>query len=173
MLSAVLTVVTGVLLMAAFGLVWFNRASPEVVGAAVPVAGAALSGLVLVFAFNKPAPIERAFPVLILGQRSDKQPIFVPQRRASDALLGFFSKAIAENSKLLDDPRFEDLAAGPLYHHLLQRGILDWISFRYSGTWRVRFETFLPGPRRSDLLGWRTTLRGDRQFSQLRTSKPD
>jgi hypothetical protein len=74
-----------ILIAAAFTLVYMNRASSEVIGAAVPVTFAAFSALALVFAFGRPSPIERTFAVVFFCQNSNPAPIVIPYRPFDDS----------------------------------------------------------------------------------------
>jgi hypothetical protein len=80
------------LIASVFVLVFMNRASSEVVGAALPVVATAVLALVLVFTFGKPSPIERSFPVTFIFQQSDLYPILVPHRPRQFSTLGMFDQ---------------------------------------------------------------------------------
>ena len=135
----------GLAIAAAFALVVVNRASSEVVNAAVPVAFAALSALGLVFAFARQPTIERIFPVVFVVQQADKYPVVVPDRRFPSGTLALFDQAVQSNPRALDDPRFADFGGGPLFHEFLQKSLVDWISMRHFGTWRMRVDRFSYG----------------------------
>jgi hypothetical protein len=141
-MAQVIAGVMGLCLLFTFILVYVNRASSEVVGAALPVAFAAMSALGLVFAFGKPAPIERSFPVVFVFQQKDKYPITLPGRPAQFLTIGMFDKAIQANPRLLEDPRFADGNGHQLFHEFLQKAIVNWMRSRYWATWRLRQERF-------------------------------
>jgi hypothetical protein len=145
-MANIITAVMALLITAVFVLVYMNRASSEVVGAALPVAFGAVSALALVFAFGKPAPVERTFPVVFIVQKSDQAPMVIPNRPFDNLTLAIFSQAIAANPKLLDnDARFKSLVGGPLYHYYLQKAIINWLSANYWYTWRTRVQRFQAG----------------------------
>jgi hypothetical protein len=146
-MSAAVALLMLLIVNVAFFLVYLNRASAEVLTAAAPVAAGAFSAILLVFTFAKPAPIERAFPVLVLGRQSDLHPIEIPHRPNPRRFRLLFAQWATENASLLSDPARPDGEASPLYHHLLQRAIVDWMSTRYFGTWRIRSERFETGDR--------------------------
>jgi hypothetical protein len=137
------------LIVFAFVLVYVNRASSEVVGAALPVAFAAFSALGLVFAFGNPQPVERSFPVVFVFQQADKYPIVIPDRPFPSLTLGVFDEAVQVNPKLLQDSRFADRSGGPLFHYFLQKALVDWLASNYFNTWRVRVERFEVGGEQS------------------------
>jgi hypothetical protein len=145
-MSTVVAAGMALVIVFAFTLVYLNRASSEVVGAAFPVVFAAISALALVFAFGKPAPIERSFPVLVPFQQADKYPVYVPHRPLQSLTLSMFDKALNSNPKLLEDPRFKDsVGQNPLFHYYLQKAIINWLSMKYWNTWRIRIERFETG----------------------------
>jgi hypothetical protein len=142
-MANVITVIMGLLIAAVFVLVYMNRASSEVVGAAFSVAFGAVSALALVFAFGKPTPIERAFPVVFIVQKSDRAPIVIPNRPFDTLTLAMFSQAVSADPTLLErDARFKDFGGGPLFHHFLQKAIINWLSVNYWNTWRTRVQRF-------------------------------
>jgi hypothetical protein len=137
-MANIITAFMALLIAAVFILVYMNRASSEVVGAALPVAFGAVSALALVFAFGKPTPIERAFPVVFIVQKSDQAPIVVPNRPFDTLTLSMFSQAVGADPKLLEkDPRYRDLGGGSLYHYFLQKATINWLSVNYWNTWRT------------------------------------
>ena len=131
-----------ILIAGALVLVYMNRASSEIVGAALPVAFAAFSALGLVFAFGRPPTIERTFPVVFVIQQADKYPIIVPYRPFPSLALGLFDRAVRANPHLLEDSRFADTGGGPLFHYYLQKVFVDWLASRHAWTWRVRVDRF-------------------------------
>lgn len=79
-MNTFLVILAGVVLFAIYVLVWMNRASPTVIGAALPAAITLLSAIVLVFLLNRPAPISRVFPVIFIVEKSSGLPVVVPDR---------------------------------------------------------------------------------------------
>src|SRR5687767_3215720 len=73
-------VLLGVLLIGVLILIWMNRASGAVAGAALPAVTGLLSALALVFFFNRPEPIVRSFPVVFVIERATYLPITIPYR---------------------------------------------------------------------------------------------
>jgi hypothetical protein len=97
----------------------------------------------LVFAFARPEPISRTFPVVFFLQRADKLPIVIPFRPfgSSGTALALPDRLRQKNPGSLEEPpgtNFGDL----VYHDLLQMALIDWISSRHFGTWRVRMTRF-------------------------------
>lgn len=124
----------------AFYLVWNNRESEKIVTAVLPISVAALIGVflaVLVFG-GKPA-IEEKFPVAFLYRTADRAPLAVPHRPLLNSLFEV-PELQREHPALVGD----NSQAGILYHHLLQKAIIDILAFRYKNNWEVevtRFET--------------------------------
>jgi hypothetical protein len=144
MRAAIILLVSGLLTAAAFYLVWMNRASEKILGAVIPVAVAGLAGIILaVFVFGGEAPTTTVFPSSFQYRLSSKMPINLPMvlmnRRFSQALF-----APAELFKV--HPEFFNDSTDPegqsLYHHLLQRAIIDWMGLTYPATWQVEMLQF-------------------------------
>ncbi|HSL02116.1 MAG TPA: hypothetical protein VK901_01080 [Nitrospiraceae bacterium] len=77
MCTLVLIVIAGLVLIVAYCLVWMNRDSPAVVGAAIPNVIALASALAMVFVFNRPAPISRVFQVVLVVEKASLLPVMV------------------------------------------------------------------------------------------------
>ena len=139
-----LIALTGIVLLLAAALVWFNRASPTVVGAAFPAATGLLSALALVFAFNRPEPISRVFPVVFAIEKTSLLPITIPDRPFPFASLALPPMMKQKDAKAFAVPEGQsdfDVAV-PLYHEYLQKMFVDDLAMKQSGTWRMRTERF-------------------------------
>src|SRR5690349_5693445 len=91
-LSTAIIVFVGVLTFSAGALVWLNRASSIVVNAALPVAIGSFAALSLVFVFNRPAPISKAFSVLFVIENTSRMPVSIPFRPFSTLGLSLASQ---------------------------------------------------------------------------------
>lgn len=144
-MSTVFIAFMALTLTGAFILVVLNRASPSVVNAAVPLAFGALSALGLVFAFTRPEPISRVFPVVFVVERASLLPIVIPDRP-----FGFLSLHLADEMRQLDPKTFEQPKGQdegfdfivPLFHEFLHKVIVDSLAAKQFGTWRMRTERF-------------------------------
>jgi hypothetical protein len=101
-MSTALVAIIGLILGAAYILIVYNRASVLVVGAALPAATGLFSALVLVFAFNRPAPISRSFSVVFIIEDASLLPIQI-----SDRPFPFQSLGLADEMLQLDPKTFE------------------------------------------------------------------
>lgn len=148
--SLILVILAGLVLILVYVLVFINRASPAVVGAALPAATALLSALALVFAFNRPGPISRVFPVIFVVEKATLLPVVIPDRPFP------FTSLILPDMMGQVDPKTFDLPNGqnafdfikPLYHEYLQKMFVDDLAMKQFGTWRMKTERFV------DLIQW-------------------
>src|SRR2546428_4070673 len=126
-MSTVLVVLVGLILAAAYILVIYNRSSAAVVGAALPAATGLLSALVLVFAFNRPAPITRSFSVAFLIEEGSFLPIQIADRPFPFQSLGIADEARQSEPKIFEVPTGGDKYGliMPLYHEFLQKVLVD------------------------------------------------
>jgi hypothetical protein len=125
----------------AFYVVWMNRESEKIITAVVPISVAALIGVFLtVFLFGGEPPITAKFPVVFLFRISDRAPLALPDR---PPLLSLFEvPTLKERNPAL----IEDNDNGvTLYHHFLQKAIVDTIASRYSSSWEVEIVDFKTG----------------------------
>jgi hypothetical protein len=125
----------------AFYVVWMNRESEKIVTAVVPISVAALIGVFLtVFLFGGEAPVTAKFPAVFLFRISDRAPLAPPDR---PQLLSLFEVPTlgAEHPELIQD---NDNGA-TLYHHFLQKAIIDTLRFRYASTWETEVVDFKTG----------------------------
>src|SRR6266446_4932604 len=144
MKAAIILLVSGLLTASAFYLVWMNRASEKILSALIPVAVAALTGIILaVFVFGGEPAISAVFPSSFQYRLPSKMPLNLPLvlmgRRFSQAQFapGQLSKV---HPQFLTDPA--DANGESLYHHLLQKAIIDWMGLTYRGTWQVEMLQF-------------------------------
>lgn len=131
-------------LASVFALVVINRESREVVSAALPVSLGAMGAILLVFAYTRPAPISRTFPVVFVVEQASGYPVAIPDRPFPFQSLALFDSAIQANPKAFENVRFRDMG-DPTYHEYLQKLIVDWIAAKHFGAWRLRIERFQYG----------------------------
>lgn len=136
--------VSGLMTVFAFYLVWMNRASEKILSTIFPVAVAALTGIILaVFVFGGEPATATIFPSSFQYRLPSKMPLQLPMvlmnRRFSQALFapGMLFKVHPE---FFNDPA--DAEGQSLYHHLLQKAIIDWMGRTYPGTWQVEMLQF-------------------------------
>ena len=70
----------------------------------------------------------RSAPVVALSWRRFNSPLFAP------------SQLFQRDPKLLQDP--DDATGSVLYHHLLQKSLVDWIGSLYRGSWQTELLSF-------------------------------
>ncbi len=133
-----------VLTALAFYWVWMNRASEKILSAVIPVAVAALAGLyIAVFVFGGEPATTTVFPSSFQYRLSSKMPLNLPMvlmnRRFRQTL---FAPAMLfkVHPEFFGNPA--DAEGQSLYHHLLQRTIIDWMGLTYRGTWQVEMLQF-------------------------------
>src|SRR5438270_1928687 len=121
----------------AFYVVWLNRASEKIVTAVLPISVGALAGIFLsIFVFGAEAKTTVRFPVVFLF-RKDKMPVVPPYRPLLSSLF-----EVPELQKDHPDLIADDTQGATLYHHLLQRSIVDTIAFWHSGSWETEIDRF-------------------------------
>jgi len=121
-----------------FYVVWMNRASEKIVTTVIPIAIVALVGvLITVFVFGGEPPVVKKFPVLFLFRRSDKAPWTPPDR---PLLLSLFEvpELMKNHPELMDD----STEGATLYHHLLQRAMIDIIARHHRSSWETEIDRF-------------------------------
>jgi hypothetical protein len=143
-MSTLIIAIMGVTLAAVFALVVINRESREVVSAAVPVSLAAIGAIMLVFAYTRPAPISRTFPVVFVLEQATSYPVVIPDRPFPTQSLALFDSAIQANPKAFEGLRPRDMG-DPTYHEYLQKLIVDWIAHKHFSVWRLRIDRFQYG----------------------------
>src|SRR5437879_2234903 len=144
-MSTLIIALAGLMLAIEYILVLMNRASGAVVGAALPAATALLSALVLVFAFNPPAPISRVFPVVFVVEKASLLPVAMPNRP-----FPFQSLSLPDMMRQIDPKTFELTEhqdafgfIGPLYHEFLQKMFVDDLAGKQFASWRMKTDRFV------------------------------
>lgn len=150
MKTTIVTAIFALLTIAAFGLVWLNRASEKILTAVIPVAAAGLIAIYLaVFVFGGEPSVSTIFPIAFQYQIASKMPANLPLTLFSrrDTMSLFLPAQLhSTHPEYFSDPADSD---GILLHrHLVQRVILDWLAFHYSNSWDIEMTQFdLPGSR--------------------------
>jgi hypothetical protein len=122
----------------AFYVVWMNRASEKIVTTVIPIAIVALVGvLIAVFVFGGEPPVVKKFPVVFLFRRSDKAPWTPPDR---PLLMSLFE--VPELMKTHPELMGDNTEGATLYHHLLQRAMIDIIARHHRSSWETDIERF-------------------------------
>ena len=131
---AALILATGV----AFYVVWMNRASEKIVTAVIPIAIAALIGVGLtVFVFGGQPPLTVKFPAVFLYRSSDKAPWTPPARPMLNSLF-----EVPELQRDHPERIADDTSGATLYHHLLQKAIIDILAQHHRGGWETDISRF-------------------------------
>lgn len=142
--TAIITAVFALATAAAFVLVLLNRSSEKIVTAVVPIAIAGLVGIYLaVFVFGGEPSVSFVFPASYQYQMPSKMPPNLPHllRWRRFTQVDFLPAQLhAVHPEYFTDP--SDSNGIDLYHHLLQRAILDWLAIRHSSTWQVEGTEF-------------------------------
>jgi hypothetical protein len=134
LLLVLLIVATGF----AFYLVWMNRGSEKIVTAVIPIAIAALIGVALaVFVFGGEAPITVKFPAVFLFRALDKAPWVPPSRPVLQSLF-----EVPELQKDHPELMSDDTQGATLYHHLLQKVIIDILCQHHQFAWETDISRF-------------------------------
>lgn len=168
MRTVIVTIAFGLVTVAAFVLVLLNRASEKILTAVIPIAVAGLVAIYLaVFVFGGEPTTIIVFPASFLYQTETKMPANLPHllvwRRFSPALFlpAQLSKKHPEDFNDTDPPDRVNL-----YHDLLQRAILDWMSQRYRATWQVEITQFdLPNYRSQESAPAATIVEPSKTYS--------
>jgi hypothetical protein len=124
----------------AFYLVWMNRGSEKIISAVIPISVAALLGVFLtVFVFGGEPTETVEFPTMLAYRAADNIPVILPFRPPNQT--PFLVPELEQSSpELLKD----DANGMVVYHHLLQRSIIETLALRYGQSWDtkiLRFET--------------------------------
>ena len=137
------------LTLGAFWLAWNNRESEKITSAVVPILTAAIVGVALsVFAFGGQSNIDITFPAAFYFHASDKMPMRltnVLESRRFPPMLFAVPKLKEASPSLFDAGTVSDDThdgTTRLYHHLLQKSIIDWIGLVYRQTWDVDTQRF-------------------------------
>lgn len=149
-LNAALVAMLAVATSYAFYLVWNNRASEKIVTTVLPIAVGALLGIYLaVFVFGGEAAITTKFATSFFYREADRLPLAIPYRPTMFSLF--------EVPELFrKDANTKKTEATLLYHHLLQKSIIELFAEKYRGNWETeivdlklphgREEHFQPAP---------------------------
>jgi hypothetical protein len=123
-------------------LAWMNRASERVITAIIAAAIALIGAPVAVLVFGGDQPVSAVFPVAFLYQADSKLPANLPWSMSHRR---FLPSSLAPAELFKQDPNSfndeKDKLGIELYHHLLQRSLIDWLG--YGGGWQteiLRFE---------------------------------
>ncbi len=123
---------------AAFYVVWMNRASEKIVTAVIPIAIAALIGVGLtVFVFGGQPPLTVKFPAVFLYQFSDKAPFAAPDRPMLNSLF-----EVPELQRDHPERMADETSGATLYHHLLQKAIIDILAQHHRFSWETDISRF-------------------------------
>jgi len=121
-----------------FYVVWMNRASEKIVTAVIPIAIAALIGVWLtVFIFAGQPPLTLNFPAVFLYRSSDKAPWTPPTRPMLYSL-----SEVPELQKDHPERMADDTSGATLYHHLLQKAIIDILAQHHRHAWKTDISRF-------------------------------
>jgi hypothetical protein len=128
----------GILTLGAYWLAWNNRASDKVISAILPIGLAAVLGVgTSVLIFGAESSTRAAFPMAFFVGAEDRLPIpFEGERRGLET--GVFPLL-----NTLDYTRTDDPDSVLLYHHLVQRLLLQHLINRYTSNWdyeTIRYE---------------------------------
>jgi hypothetical protein len=127
-----------------------NRASEKILSSVIPVAIAGLAGIIIaVFVFGGEPATTAVFPSSFQYRLPSKMPLDLPlvlmNRRFSQPQFAP-AQLFKVHPEFFSDPA--DVNGESLYHHLLQKAIIDWIGMLYRGSWQVEVLQFdLPAGR--------------------------
>jgi hypothetical protein len=144
MKASVILLISALLTAAAFYLVWMNRASEKIMTAIIPVAVAGLAGVIIaVFVFGGEPATTIVFPASFQYRLQGKMPANLPwiltSRRFTQSQFAP-SQLFAVRPELFTSAA--DQTGQSLYHHFLQRAIIDWMGITYRTTWQVEVLQF-------------------------------
>jgi hypothetical protein len=126
--------------VAAFYVVFMNRSSEKIISAVIPITVAAIVGIfIAVFIFGREAPTTIRFPVTFFYRTSDNIPLKMPLRRLQSFLF-IVPQLNQRHPELMKDNARGEM----LYHHFLQRAMIEILVSRYQSDWEkeiVRFRT--------------------------------
>jgi len=178
-----------VVVLALFVFVLMNRGSEKVITAVIPITVAAIVAIGLSIAiFGVEPAINEVFPTAFTYRADTKMPADLPWalswRRFNSPLFAP-SQLFQRDPKLLQDP--DDATGSVLYHHLLQKSLVDWIGSLYRGSWQtellsfevptgrqLRFQPSGATPEPSKILTTEeiTTLLNGNKFAGINTGMP-
>jgi len=145
MKSILVLIVLGLATVAAFWFVWINRASEKIVTSTVPIAVAALIGIFFAgWVFGGEDDYQIVFPVSFMIDLRTKLEIQTPYV-FSEFRTRFGPSKVPELKRQRPDlfPDDKNYFARNVYHHYLQRSLVDFLVVLYRGSWiaqQVRFD---------------------------------
>jgi hypothetical protein len=125
-------------------LLWLNRKSERIFGVTASMVAAVVLLLFTVGGLGGEPPVTRTFPVTFQYRLSNGAPLLIPGRSHPHDL-ALVSELIQKKPDIVKDGH----EGVTLYHHFLQRTMLDWIALRHVGSWRSEFLYFELGALRS------------------------
>lgn len=129
--------VVGLFYVVAFVFIWMNRGSEKIVTTAIPLGVAGILGTILaLLVFGNQEPLTAAFPAGFFINLKDKTPYQLPWLFEGKR---FFQAAFTCKQLFDSNPKAFSEPSDPqeLYHHLLQKALVDWMSFRYGSSWQI------------------------------------
>ncbi len=143
MKTAFVLFVAALVLGAAY-LVFINRASEKILTAVFPIVVAAIAAIfITVFVISGEPVATAVFPSSFIYQKASKMPADLPGVIADRRFLPSFFAPVTlhkDHPEFFNDPADENGAI--LYHHFLQRAIVDWMGFYYASSWRIELLQF-------------------------------
>ncbi len=135
MKTAFVLFVAALVLGAAY-LVFINRASEKILTAVFPIVVAAIAAIfITVFVISGEPVATAVFPSSFIYQKASKMPADLPGVIADRRFLPSFFAPVTlhkDHPEFFNDPADENGAI--LYHHFLQRAIVDWMGFYYAAS---------------------------------------
>jgi hypothetical protein len=121
---------------------WTNRASEKIITSTVPIAIAAIVGILLAgLVFGGEEDFEAVFPVCFMIDRKTKLEIspfaFNPFRSRSVLATSNAVAELKEERPELFPVNLNNFSRN-IYQHWLQRAFVDFLSTLYQGTWKAR-----------------------------------
>jgi len=122
----------------AFYIVWMNRASEKIISAVLPISAAALIGIFMaVFVFGGHPATSTRFPAMFIFKSPENLPVSMPFRHFQPSLILVPLLAKKDPDMVKDNDQ-----GATLYHHLLQKAIIDTLAMRYGSNWKAQITRF-------------------------------
>ena len=124
----------------AYWLVFMNSASEKIVTAVIPITVGALTAVFLsVFVFGAQPAISDVFPAAYTFRKDNNTPWIAPRPLAAYSYVMLFPTSIYKSSPEIFGAWEGTRAVTPstIYHHLLQRVMIDWMMFHYRADWQI------------------------------------
>src|ERR1035437_533068 len=143
----------------AFWFVWMNRASEKIISSTLPIAVAAIVSVFLAgLVFGGEADYDTVFPVCYMLDLESKLPQYsvdemnkLPTEKSmifGSHRFSFGPSPVPELKKLMPnlfaDPAKNEFCRN-VYHHLLQRTLIDYLAMHYMGSWKAEALLFNVG----------------------------